>query len=469
MASRQDQLHSYQFSVQRVVSALVMRETDPAQSPFRRVAGATLAGVLLAALSLAGVAVYGVLAPGGGTDWRDGTAVVMERESGARYVYGDGVLHPVPNYASALLVIGSPQAHPVTVSRSSIDGVPRGVPLGIAGAPDPLPDRDRLLGGSWTLCSARPPEGARSTLYIGQSPAGGAPLPDGTGLLVSTPDRTAYLVWRRTRYRVAPTALAALAWGAETLTPVAPAFVNSIAAGPDLVAPSVPGGPGPSTVDGARVGQVYLETVPGGGRQYAVAVPAGLAAVSQLQAALLLADPAIAAVQGQPGPRELSPAEFTARLVAPPLTPTGDRAPPSTIPVLAHPQSAERGLCTTTEGRTTSACATCGLAVDVPLGGPGIPGIRVGAGSGPGSSVAALTDRVVIGSGHGALVSALPAPGALSLVSELGVRYPLPSADVLAMLGYQGVTPVPVPANLVALLPVGPALDPVAARTPAGG
>jgi type VII secretion protein EccB len=451
VASRQDQLHSYQFTVQRVVAALVMREADPAQSPFRRVAGATFAGVLLAALALAGVAVYGVLAPGGGTDWRDGTAVIVERESGARYVYGDGVLHPVPNYASALLVIGSSQAHTVTVARSSLDGVPRGAPLGIAGALDPLPDRDRLLGGAWTLCSARPADGVRSTVYIGQPPAGGVPLPDGTGLLVSAPDRTTYLVWQRTRYRVSPAALTALAWSAETLTEVAPAFVNSVPAGPDLAAPPIPGRAGPSKVDGARVGQVFVETVPGGGRQYAVAVPDGLAAVSQLQAALLLADPATAAVQGQTGPRELSPAAFTARLVAPPLTPTGDRAPPLAIPPLAHPRSAERGLCTTAGG---------GLAMDVPLDSSGI---QLTAGGGP----AALADRVVVASGHGALVSSLPAPGALSLVSELGVRYPLPSADVLAMLGYQGVTPVPVPANLVALLPVGPALDPAAARTAA--
>ena len=47
MPSRQDQLHSYQFMVQRVVAALVMRETDPAQSPFRRAAGASLASVLV--------------------------------------------------------------------------------------------------------------------------------------------------------------------------------------------------------------------------------------------------------------------------------------------------------------------------------------------------------------------------------------------------------------------------------------
>ena len=71
MASRQDQLHSYQFAVQRVVSAVVMRDTDPAQSPFRRVAAATLVGALAAALGLAGAAVVGVLAGGGDGNWRD--------------------------------------------------------------------------------------------------------------------------------------------------------------------------------------------------------------------------------------------------------------------------------------------------------------------------------------------------------------------------------------------------------------
>jgi hypothetical protein len=65
------------------------------------------------------------------------------------------------------------------------------------------------------------------------------------------------------------------------------------------------------------------------------------------------------------------------------------------------------------------------------------------------------------------VVSAVP--GALSVVSELGTRYPVPSADVLTMLGYGGVTPVRIPSGVVALLPVGPALDPVAARTPADG
>jgi hypothetical protein len=65
MASKKDQLQSYQFLVQRFVSALVMRETDPAQMPFRRLAGAAFASVMVAVLALAGVGIYGLLRPGG--------------------------------------------------------------------------------------------------------------------------------------------------------------------------------------------------------------------------------------------------------------------------------------------------------------------------------------------------------------------------------------------------------------------
>src|SRR3712207_5522871 len=154
MPSRQDQLHSYQFAVQRVVAALVMRETDPAQSPFRRAAGATLAGVLVAAIALGGVAAYGAIVGGGSKSWRNDKAVIVEKESGARYVYRNERLHLVVNYASALLLVGSAPPKTVLVSRRSIEGVPRGAPLGIPDAPDSLPAANRVVGVPWSVCSS---------------------------------------------------------------------------------------------------------------------------------------------------------------------------------------------------------------------------------------------------------------------------------------------------------------------------
>ena len=49
------------------------------------------------------------------------------------------------NYASALLIIGAERPKTVLVSRRAIDGVPRGLPLGIADAPDSLPAPGRLV------------------------------------------------------------------------------------------------------------------------------------------------------------------------------------------------------------------------------------------------------------------------------------------------------------------------------------
>ncbi|MDI5942741.1 type VII secretion protein EccB, partial [Micromonospora sp. DH15] len=191
MPSRQDQLHSYQFTVQRAVAALVMRETDPARSPFRRLAGAGLASVLVAAIALGGFALYGLFA-GGGTKWRDTGAVIVEKESGARFVYREQKLHPVLNYASALLIIGAERAKTVLVSRRSIEGVPRGLPLGIPDAPDSLPDRARLSTAGWTVCSAAGAERAaagaepaapRSVVLIGTAATGGRALGDDAILL----------------------------------------------------------------------------------------------------------------------------------------------------------------------------------------------------------------------------------------------------------------------------------------------
>jgi hypothetical protein len=84
-----------------------------------------------------------------------------------------------------------------------------------------------------------------------------------------------------------------------------------------------------------------------------------------------------------------------------------------------------------------------------------------------------LADEVYLPAGRAAVVEAMPAPdapaGVVHLVTDLGIRHPVPSAQVLAVLGYGGVAPVRLPGEIVALLPAGPVLDPVAARTPLTG
>jgi hypothetical protein len=76
-------------------------------------------------------------------------------------------------------------------------------------------------------------------------------------------------------------------------------------------------------------------------------------------------------------------------------------------------------------------------------------------------------EGVLLPGGKGVLVQATPgsgesgtaAPGAtVHLISAQGVRYPL-GIGAMSALGYEGVTPLAVPASLLALVPTGPTLS----------
>lgn len=470
MPSRQDQLHSYQFMVQRVVAALVMRETDPARSPFRRAAGAALASVLVAVIALAGVAVYGLIVGGGSTNWRDSDTVVVEKETGAVFVYREEKLYPVLNFSSALLIVGSSAPKKVLVSRKSIAGVARGAPLGISSAPDSLPDAKSLFSGAWTLCSGRRDgtDSPQSMLAIGtaggdRAGAGGESLGD-KAVLVRGDRNSVYLVWRNHRYRVFDQArvLAAFGWSSQPLVPLAPALLNAIPAGSDLKGLDI-GGRGRNSwaVPGTRIGQVLVWDTVGGRKQYAVVKREGLAEITQVQAALILGDQRTAEKLGDDPEVRFDLGRYAKARKAGSLVPkSGDDAPPATIPELVAPQG----------GTVCAVISDDSGVTDVRVGGDlpdAADAMRTG---GRTSGGRILADLVAVEPGRGAVVEATPAPGnrggALSVVTDLGIQYAVPKAEVLDMLGYAGVRPVRMPASLVSLLPSGSALDPKAARTP---
>ncbi|MFF0717988.1 type VII secretion protein EccB [Micromonospora sp. NPDC003816] len=452
MPSRQDQLHSYQFTLQRVVAALVMRETDPVQSPMRRLAGAALASVLVAVVGLGAFALYGLFT-GGGATWRDTAAVIVEKESGARFVYREQRLHPVRNYASALLIVGAEQPRTVVVSRRSLDGVPRGVPLGIGDAPDSLPDTRRLTTAPWTVCSSvATPAGTerpRSVLMIGASADGGRPL-GAYALLLRAPDGALHLLWQQRRHLVRDTdrVLAALAVTRARAVPVAAALLNAVPAGTDLKPLEIPGlGDRSVGVAGARVGDALVVRNPGGGRQYAVVLRDGLAGITELQAALLLAR------TGQREPDQVSLGRFAALPHLDDLAPNGAGAPPELPPPLATEDAST--LCARVGDDTGPVDVRLGVALPEPAAAPHRPTGQV-------------AEQVVVEPGRGAVVESVAAPGAtggaVSLVTDLGRRYVLADAAVPAMLGYGDVRPVRLPAGVVDLVPAGASLDPETAR-----
>ena len=139
---------------QRVISAFVMRETDPAQSPLRRGIGALFGGLMVAILIAAGFGIFGILTRVGTDQWKSDGSVVVERESGASFVYLAGRLHPTLNVASAKLAAGRPGPTVFRVAAASLAEVPRGVTVGIPGAPASLPAAKQRIGLPWTACAA---------------------------------------------------------------------------------------------------------------------------------------------------------------------------------------------------------------------------------------------------------------------------------------------------------------------------
>jgi type VII secretion protein EccB len=289
-------------------------------------------------------------------------------------------------------------------------------------------------------------------------PAGGSARP--TGLLVSTPDGKRYLVYNNRRYQVTQPnqVLAAFGWSATPVLPVSPALINALPAGPDLKPlPIARRGEKSSVLPGSRVGQVYQLTNGSSTGQYSVVLADGLADITDAQAALLRLDPETpAGTNGRA--TDLSPADYGPAL----RSKTGLAAAP---PFAAAPD---------VRSATGSVCIAISEAegVNKVVIDPRVSDVTGAVTPARTTNGGILADRIVIPPGRGALVEAVTAPGApggaLSIISDRGIRYPLASRDLVAKLGYGGVTPMAMPAELVALLPAGAALDPADARQGAG-
>lgn len=448
----------------RIVSAMLTGEPERTELPMRRLAMSVFGSAMVAAIVFAGVGVYGILRPGGGRPLDN--RLVIERETGARYVYLDQRLHPVLNYSSARLILGTAQPAVQTLSRTSLRNVPRGEPVGIPNAPDALPETAALDGLPWTTCTMRRSPGSvalATHVLVGSEPAGGVPL--GADALLVTggtgSDAIRYLLWNNRRLKIADgSVLAALEMTAAVPVPVDQALLNSIAAGPDLKPGYVfrAGEPG-ATVDGqvGTIGQVYRS-----GSQHYLLLDRGLVTIGDTMAQLLLRS------------QQQTPIEISAQAAGavqgnnPRFEAEGF---PDDIPRLRNSGTEPGMVCVTyADGPDGEASTSIKLferaderlvdaSADLPPPRIGVDGVR-------------LADRVHVAGGHGALVQVVPAAGMSAtgttryLVTDRGVKYALPRQDAAAVqetLGYGEVTPVPVPAYLLALLPTGPALDPAAA------
>lgn len=438
MQNRRDHVHAHRFAVSRLADALITGSPGDGMPPLRRAGFGTALGVMVGVLICGGTVVYSLIKPAPSTAaWQKSGAVVVEKETGSRFVYLDGELHPLPNYASAVLLAGgTPTVN--YLASSALTGVPQGQTVGILGAPDSLPAASALLAGKWAVCLQPSTGGGAAssavTLILGSGGQG-----KGLGeqrLLVAGPDGSRYVIFGNVSYPLTTrSAQVALGFGNTAPLSVPATWLATLPTGPALVTPAIAqaGSPGPAIAGRpTQVGKLF-DSTSGGVDQHYILLHDGLAPVSQTLYALF------AAASSQDTPTSLTAAEVAEAPASTDLSMLGML--PDLLAGTVY-QPGAMGLC-------VHQAAPGGTADDtlVDLSGP------VPSGATPG---------VIVPSGAGMLAQGPAAADGTAteyLITDAGEKYPL-TGDAASDFGYQGATPQSVPAAILVLVPTGPTLSP---------
>lgn len=447
MRTKREQVQAQRFIVRRIISAMISGEPETLDLPMRRAGIAVFAGAMIFVLVFAGFWVVGLLFPSGATSWKQDGAIIIEEETGTRYVYAGGELHPVQNYATALLIVSNGDRKVHSVHQASLKGTPRGRTLGIRDAPDALPTTDLFVSLPWQTCSAPnpvDPTSRDSYVLIGATPPPAADM-GGQGLVLSN-GGAYYLVLGAVKYLIEANGLPALGTAKERAVRVDDVLVNALPTGPDLKVKIPQKGGSGRDLEGAdyKIGDVFTNN----GKFYAL-LGDGLAPIGELSAELLGTKKV-----------ELATATVTANISATAIEPPGF---PQARPVVRE------GL----DGEAVAVCAVyrdgaLSLAVHTPVPANLSTPTTVAP---VGDDKTATADHVWLPGGYGALVRAEPTPeapgGTVYLVTDQGWKYGL-SEESLGAFGYSKLAPTAIPSALLALLPTGPELSQAAALKPIG-
>lgn len=464
------QAQAYRFGVRRLESAVssgdALLRGDPVR---RRLNIALIVSIVLSAVLLGGFAVYGFIRP----EPSIGNAqVVIDTDTGGSFVARNGTLYPAMNYASALLAAGRGQSgnkapSVATVNDDAVAKEPRGPLLGIPGAPNVLPKSGSLVDPRWTVCdrtttdSSLPPGSkptVKTTAILGDARPTFGELGDGRGMLVSADDgKTTYLLWPGGRSKIELTdntiRLAFNLPADESPRPISPALLNVIPQNEDLVPPTIDrAGTTPPYARrlGVDVGEVFGLQRADQSRTSYVALADGVQPVTPLVGDLVRDQ------FGKTGPLPL---------VAPTLLRSAPRAPASQqIDLSIYPKlrpellgyAQDHVICGYRSGTAEQPVRI--YAFDsVPLPGGAKP-VTV---TQPGPLV---VDSVYVPPGKGAVLAAATpkqtGAGALYVITDEGVAYPVVNGLALLYLGYTAQDLRLSAPELLNLLPKGPALDP---------
>lgn len=462
MATTRERADAYAYDSRRRSTSLFRGADEAVLDPRRRLNRSTAGGVALAILLMAGFGIAGWLGGGRGPALPTAGAVVVG-DDGNSYVVSDGIVHPALNLTSALLVGGGDLTR---VRQATLDGAPRGLPVGIPGAPDALPDAGQLLDADWTLCVTPAETGGpptRTALYVAvpeAAPSGGE---TSATLLAQADDGGLWLLTDGRRYALTGTVRELLGLQGVRPAPLPPGFLATVPEGPEITVPGI-GGTGQRPQAGlpfpAEVGDLAHTGAGGANPQYYLVRSDGLVSVSPLVYALLAAtagaDHELDATQAATAPRSTAPAP-------------GDEAWPHALPEAEEP-GRDQPVCVSTPPGSDPGEAPWQATVHLPDTMPEPAGLTPVTAA-DGARLGTL-DAVYVPPGAGALVLATTSGGAAgthTLITAAGTAYPFASPEAVRRLRYDPRSAPTMPRAFTDLLPRGPVLDPAAAARELGG
>jgi type VII secretion protein EccB len=480
MATRKDLLDAFTFSRRRMISNVLQPSStgtdEAAPRPVRNfTAGITLAIVLVLVFLLIGVF------KGNGAS-ASTNVLLLDKDTGGRYIVQNGRAYPVANVASAELVLNSPMTVQ-TVSDSAITklGKTVGPTVGIPGLPDFLPSATDLDLNTWTACSV-PATATASTTQLGVGYGAATPLGQNQGLVVrDTATGTYYVLTNGRKYPIdaqyAPTTtntntvLTALGWIVMNGVRANDNFLATIPSGGALTVPIVTDAGhalGPAVNGGnvfTKVGQYGTLSVGNGTTDYLIMTSRGVAQVSAF--AYTLYRNGAGTSLGVGSISQIGSITTTQSTVGLINGTSGDW--PSAPVSLQNGDTNNMGsadICATSSNGAVTLSTTNALAFG-------------NGGTSPQQPTAAQADTVYVKGGHGVIVSASDggAAGKHYLVTDTGLRYQLDSALVTqgtstspssvsaqSRLGYDKVKALTLPSAWIQLIQEGPDMNPGSAR-----
>ncbi|WP_060904709.1 type VII secretion protein EccB [Streptomyces scabiei] len=506
MASRRDELNAYTFAKRRTLASFLQPSPsgseEGAPKPLRALWPGVIVGVVILAV-FGGIGMFSPTAPKG---WDKAEEhVIVASDSTTRYVVlktdGQKQLHPVLNMASAKLLLDPGKAGVITVDEKILDSgkPPHGATIGIPYAPDRLPSADEAeIAKRWAVCE-RPGDGGRAIQKAAfvlaekefSRTAGANRLSGGDLMYVVGPDeRSRYVVDARgTAYQLADPAdtelLKALDTQGRDPQRVSREWLDTLHKGDPISIPEIDGTPGAKANASTgleqydKVGEV-IKAYDGQRMQYYVVLPGEVAQISEFVATLLLNSGDLVDV-GQAGEAQ----QVHPSAVADSTTFAADKTWPT-----SRPKTVNDGA-DATSGRNT----VCNVLLSV--GSKGRTTLSTWVGTDFPAQLPTGSSSAYVTPGSGQLYRQFQGTettaGGVYLVTDTGLRYALQSNSdsvtdddgvgtsakrreaelneakiAQTRLGYEKVTPSPVPVQWSTFLPTGPRLSEAAARQPQG-